>query len=108
MGKSIRYLTDKGFQSLIKNIEEKYPFLTRSESSNHVFTYLNYYDIKVLFFDNKEKRVTISELGILFTKKNGVEYVQPKGGNLEDILTRKTLIKRLNDIQELITKYYGV
>ena len=106
MSKSIRFLTDKGFSALIDNVLSKYPFLTKTESSNRRFVYLTFVDIKVVYFDLTSKRVTFSELGFTITFRNGTEYSQPISGSLEDILTRKTLLKRLDDSKTLIEKYY--
>jgi hypothetical protein len=106
MSRPIRFLTDSGYENLISDLLSRYPFLEKEESSNHKFVYLTFSGIKLVYFARDDKRVTFSELGFIITFKNNTEYSEPTAGHLEDILMRKTLIKRLDDTQTLITKYY--
>lgn len=107
MSKSIRFLTSKGFDKLIKDLSDKYSFLTLETTKNGVFSYLKYNDIKVVAFNRTTQRVTISELAFILTRRNGVEYSQPTSASLEDVFTRKTLVKRLNDFA-ILNSSYGI
>ena len=107
MSKSIRYLTDLGFQKLVKDIKSKYSFLQVTKQYPRK-EYLGNDSVDMVFINYDEKSITpiILSYRIFYEKNVRTKCLGTEG--FEKALTRKTLIRKLNNLKKLLEEYETV
>lgn len=103
MSKSIRFMTDIGFNHLISDIQSKYNLQVYRENKNLV--YLGKKEQNILYVKKNEKEITTSILAykIFYEKNCRTKSLCIEG--FEEVKTRKTLLRKLENTEKIIKEY---
>lgn len=107
MSKSIRYMTEDGFYKLVEDIKKAFPFL-KTTRVNKNFIHLGVEGLDAVFINKSDKSITPVVLSYkVFYEKNTRTKCLSKEG-FEQALTRKTLFKKLSNMEMLVKEYEEV
>jgi len=107
MSRSIRFLTERGFSNLIKDIQTKFPFLNTIEQSNN-FLYLGVDGLTTVYINYNTKEVTPINLSYKVFYEKGIKMLQLANEGLEEAKTRKTLFKKLLLMKDIADEFHRI
>lgn len=105
MSKSIRYMSDKGFLKLVSEIKEKFK-LEVNKTSNNTFIHLGIENKNLVFANLSEKKIVPSILAYkIFYDKNNVRTKTLSIEGFEEVQTKKTLLRKLENTKKILEEY---
>lgn len=103
MSKSIRFLTDRGFENLITDIQTRNNFEVNANSGNVVR--LGKENSDIVFCNRNDKSITIANLAYKIWYEKGIRFKALATESLETALTRKTVFKKLEYVNLILDEF---
>lgn len=103
MSKSIRFLTDSGFENLISDVISKYNLDVNEDSGNVVRLGKENFDI--VFCNRNNRSITVANIAYKIWYEKGLRFKSLATESLETVLTRKSLFKKLEFVKLILEEF---